>query len=351
MHGLTRLRERPHFEIGPVRVTSRALMAPMMGYNEPVMRRIFRRFGSGLALTEMIKPEKLLRRDPDLLRELPFGQDERPLGAQICGREPGPAVEAALELRARGFDLIDLNMGCPLKKECARGRGSALLREPEVVRPLVRALVRALDCPVTVKIRAGWDPGEKNAPEIARLCADEGVRAVTVHGRTKMGWYREANDRSVIRAVREALPAEVPVIGNGDVVDLYSAVGMLRETGADAVMIGRGAVGNPWLFSRINHFLATGKQLPEPTFAEVKALYREHVESVQALWGERRGYKQVRIYSFQYFGRFPVPRLRSRLGSTKTPDELFAAIDALEEDARGLEPLAAVPLLEGRESA
>src|SRR5579871_6430328 len=290
----------PTFLVGGVRVLSRALMAPMMGYNERAMRRIFRRFGSGLALTEMVKPEKLLRGDRDVLRGLEFGDDERPLGAQICGRDPEPAVAAALDLRRRGYDLIDLNMGCPLKKEVARGRGAQLLREPEQVRKLVSALARALDCPLTVKVRAGWEPGEITAPEIARIAVDCGARAVTVHGRTKMGWYKEKNDRGVIRAVREALPPEVPVIGNGDVVDLASAVSMFEETGCDAVMIGRGAVGNPWLFRRVNQYLAAGETLPDPTFAEVRDLYLEHMASVQEMWGEKAGYKQVCLYSFHY---------------------------------------------------
>ncbi len=328
------------FTIGPLAVATRVLMAPMMGYNEPAMRQIFRRFGSGLALTEMIKPEKLLRGDKDVIRELAFTEEERPLGAQICGRDPEPAVQAALDLRRRGYDLIDLNMGCPLKKEVARGRGAQLLREPAVVKRLVEALVQALDCPLTVKIRAGWEPGEITAPEIARLCVESGAKAVTVHGRTKMGWYKERVDRGVIRAVRAAVPAKVPVIGNGDVVDLASALSMFDETGCDAVMIGRGAVGNPWLFSRIDHYLRTGEVLREPTFAEVRALFREHMESVQALWGARAGYKQVRIYAFYYFGRFPVPAIRARLGSTKTCEQLYSVIDEIEKEAGDLEPQA-----------
>jgi tRNA-dihydrouridine synthase B len=306
----------------------------MMGYNEPAMRRIFRRFGSGLALTEMIKPEKLLRDDPQVLRELAFADDERPLGAQICGRDPEPAVAAALDLRKRGYDLIDLNMGCPLKKEVARGRGAQLLREPEVVRTLVSALVKALDCPVTVKIRTGWEPGEITAPEIARIAVEAGAKAVTVHGRTKMGWYLEKNNRAHIKAVRDALPPEIPVIGNGDVIGLESAVSMFAETGVDAVMIGRGAVGNPWIFSRINHYLATGEVRPEPTFAEANALFREHMASVQEMWGAKLGYRQVRIYSFYYFGRFAIPLLRARLGSTKTCDQLYSVIDDMEREAR-----------------
>jgi nifR3 family TIM-barrel protein len=330
----------PGFRIGSIEVPTRVLMAPMMGYNEPAMRRIFRRFGSGLALTEMIKPEKLLRGDAQVLRELVFGPDEKPLGAQICGRDPEPAVAAALDLRRRGYDLIDLNMGCPLKKEVARGRGAQLLREPEVVKTLVSALVRALDCPVTVKVRAGWEPGEITAPEIARICVEAGAKAVTVHGRTKMGWYKERVDRGVIRAVRAAVPPEVPVIGNGDVIDLASALTMFEETGCDAVMIGRGAVGNPWLFARVNRWLEAGEVLPEPTFDEVRALFREHMDSVQAMWGAKAGYRQVRIYAFYYFGRFPVPEIRPRLGATKTCEQLFSVIDEIALEAKGVVPQA-----------
>lgn len=326
--------ERPGFAIGDVDVATRVLMAPMMGYNDPVLRRIFRRFGSGLALTEMIKPEKLLRNDPEVLRELAFGADEQPLGAQICGRDPEPAVAAALDLRRRGYKLIDLNMGCPLKKECARGRGAALLREPEVVRELIASLARALDCPLTVKVRAGWEPGEITAPAIARLCVEAGARAVTVHGRTKMGWYKERVDHRVIRDVRAAVPPEVPVIGNGDVVDLPSALRMFHDTGVDAVMIGRGAVGNPWLFRRIDRYLASGEVLPEPDFAEARALFTEHMTDLQALWGSRHGYRQARLYSFHYFGRFAIEGLRPRIGGTRTQAELFSVIDAVEREAR-----------------
>ncbi|MEZ0230183.1 MAG: tRNA dihydrouridine synthase, partial [Planctomycetota bacterium] len=238
-------------------------------------------------------------------------------------------------------------VGCPLKKEVARGRGAQLLREPDVVQRLVAALVKALDCPVTVKVRAGWEPGEITAPDIARLCVEAGAKAVTVHGRTKMGWYKERVDKGVIRAVREAVPREVPVIGNGDVVDLASAISMFEETGCDAVMIGRGAVGNPWLFSRIVRYLETGEVLREPTFAEVRDLFREHMASVQDMWGAKAGYRQVRIYGFYYFGRFPVPNIRARLGSTKTCEQLYAEIDEIEREARDLVPGPAALMTEG----
>jgi tRNA-dihydrouridine synthase len=197
---------------------------------------------------------------------------------------------------------------------------------------LVSALVQSLDCPVTVKVRAGWQPGEITAPEIAKICVEAGAKMVTVHGRTKMGWYQERVDKGVIKSVREALPSEIPVIGNGDVVDLPSALAMFEETGCNGVMIGRGAVGNPWLFRRIVHYQKTGEILPEPTFAEVRELYREHMASVQEMWGEKQGYLQVRLYSFYYFGRFPIPNIRARLGATKTCQQLFRVIDEIERE-------------------
>ncbi len=294
----------PGFALGPLPVAGRALMAPMMGYNEAPLRAICRRFGSGLAVTEMVKPEKLLRRDPEVLRDLEFGADERPLGVQVALREEDLLVPAVRELAARGYDFVDLNMGCPLKKECSKGWGAALLREPDKAARLVGAVVEAVRVPVTIKVRAGYELGELTAPEAVRSAVRAGAVGVCVHGRTKMGWYKEPNQLEPIRRVVEALGGAVPVIGNGDVTSLERALAMFEGTGCDAVMIGRGAVGNPWLFRQVDTYLRTGEVLPEPGFAEVRALYAEHMDAVQRVFGERKGFSQVRRYAYYYFGRF-----------------------------------------------
>jgi tRNA-dihydrouridine synthase B len=305
-------------------------MAPMMGYNEAPLRQICRRFGSGLAVTEMIKPEKLLRGDKETLEDLTCDPAlERPLGAQVAVREAGPLVEASLQLAARGFEFIDLNVGCPLKKECNRGWGASLLREPERLGRLVEATVSALDVPVTVKLRAGYELGELLAPEAARVVVEAGASMVCVHGRTKMGWYKEPNCLDAIARVREAVAGRVPVVGNGDVTSLEDALRMFHHTGCDAVMIGRGAMGNPWLFERIHAYLTRGEILAEPGFSQVRELYFEHLRAMQELIGTRRGFVQVRRYAFHYFGRLGLPReWRPRVATARDSSELTEVIDA-----------------------
>ena len=305
-------------------------MAPMMGYNEAPLRRICRRFGSALAVTEMVKPEKLLREDPDVLRDLGFSDDERPLGAQVAVREVEQLLPAVEMLVERGYDFIDLNMGCPLKKECGRGWGAALLLDPPRVARLVRAVVAAVGVPVTVKVRTGYELGELTAPEVARAAVDAGAAMLCVHGRTKMGWYSEENDLRAIRRVVDAVGGAVPVVGNGDVTSLERALTMFHETGCDAVMIGRGAVGNPWLFRRIDTYLRTGAVQPEPDFGAVRDLYVEHMDGVQEIFGERKGFAQVRRYAFYYFGRFGLDGgWRARIGGTKRRAELEELLDLM----------------------
>ena len=322
---------RGGFEIGEgIAVRSRALMAPMVGYNERPLREICRRFGSGLAVTEMIKPEKLLRGDPNVLRDLAFGEDERPLGVQIAVREPEDMLPAIELLCARGFDFVDLNMGCPLKKECNKGFGAALLQDPAKVERLVRAAVEASPVPVTIKVRTGYELSERSAPDVVEAGVAAGASLVCVHGRTKMGWYREQNDLSAIRAVVERVAGRVPVVGNGDVVDLESALAMFEATGCDAVMIGRGAMGNPWLFARIDRYLNTGEVLSEPSLGEVRALYEEHMDGVQEIFGERKGFAQVRRYAFYYFGRFGLDNeWRRQIASARTRADLSGVLDGI----------------------
>ena len=319
---------------GRVEVGTRALMAPMVGYNEAPLRRICRRFGSGLAVTEMIKPEKLLRGDPQVLRDLDFAENERPLGIQIAVREPEDMLPALDLIWPRGFDFVDLNMGCPLKKECNKGWGAALLRDPERVGRLVGATVAASPVPVTVKVRTGYELGERSAPDVVEAAVEAGAGLICVHGRTKMGWYREQNDLSAIAAVVERVAGRVPVVGNGDVVDLESALRMFRETRCDAVMIGRGAMGNPWLFERIDRYLNRGEVLEDPSLEDVRALYEEHMDGVVEIFGEKKGFAQVRRYAFYYFGRFGLGNeWRRQIAGTKSRAALGAVLDQVGSES------------------
>tara|TARA_R110002072_G_scaffold175220_3_gene331002 strand:+ start:1220 stop:2278 length:1059 start_codon:yes stop_codon:yes gene_type:complete len=333
---------RGGFRIGGpegVEVATRALMAPMVGYNEAPLRQICRRFGSGLAVTEMIKPEKILRRDPNVFRDLAFGESERPLGIQVAVREPDELLPALDLVWPFGFDFVDLNMGCPLKKECNKGWGAALLRDPEKVARLVAATVAASPVPVTVKVRTGYELEERTAPDVVEAAIEAGATMICVHGRTKMGWYREQNDLAAIAAVVERVAGRVPVVGNGDVVDLESALDMYRQTRCDAVMIGRGAMGNPWLFTRIDRHLNGGELLPEPSLEEVRSLYEEHMDGVVEIFGERKGFAQVRRYAFYYFGRFglgnewrrQIAGTRSRAAMGEVLDGVAQAVQVAED--------------------
>lgn len=321
----------PGFAIGALAIPTRVLMAPMMGYNEPPLRLLFRRFGSGLCLTEMIKPDQLFAaNNRGLLRDLVLTEAEHPVGAQIAAREPELSLRAALRLRELGFDLIDLNFGCPLKKECQRGFGAGMLRRPEAVAALVSTLVRGLDCPVTVKLRSGWSDDEETAAQIARVAVDNGAASVCVHGRSKLGWYRTANDRAVIARVRAAVP-DVPLIANGDVVDADSAASMIRETGADALMIGRACVGDPWIFQRLQAFLTAGLRLPAPSFAERRAVWAEHAAGLRAHTKAKIAHRLSRKYAFFYFDAWHDAESRALLAKTRTLAGIEKVLDLIAD--------------------
>lgn len=321
--------DKPGLEIGGIPLPSRVFMAPMIGYNEPPLRRILRRFGSALCTTEMIKPEMLIRPSRSLLRELALAKGEYPVAAQISAREPELAIRAASRLRDLGFHMIDINFGCPLKKECAKGRGAAMMQEPKKVGLLINALVKALDCPVTVKMRSGWSDEDPSSPEVARIAVDNGAAAVCVHGRSKLGWYRTVNDHEIIRKTREAVP-DIPFIANGDVKDVETALSLFKNTGADAIMIGRASVGNPWIFRRIQHALLTGETLPFPNYHEIREVYDEHIDSLFDCLKTKNALRYARKYAFFYFAQYLTKEGRGLIAKTKNKDALKAQIDLLE---------------------
>ena len=245
------------------------------------------------------------------------------------------------ELRAPDGVLLRLAPGHDARALTERA-ASALLRDPENVGRLVAATVAASPVPVTVKVRTGYELEERTAPDVAEAAIEAGATMICVHGRTKMGWYREQNDLSAIAAVVERVAGRVPVVGNGDVVDLESALDMFRQTGCDAVMIGRGAMGNPWLFTRIDQHLNGGGLLPQPSLEEVRALYEEHMDGVQAIFGERKGFAQVRRYAFYYFGRFGLGNdWRRQIAGTRSRAALAEVLEGVAAEIRGNAPRSA----------
>jgi tRNA-dihydrouridine synthase B len=334
--------DKPGLSIGGIPLPTRVFMAPMVGYNEPPLRRILRRFGSSLITTEMIKPEALDPPSKSLLKELALGADEYPAAAQISACEPEPALKAAVTLRSLGFHVIDINFGCPLKKECSKGRGAAMMLEPRKVAVLINTLVKELDCPITVKMRSGWSDEEPTSPEIARVAVDNGASAICVHGRSKLGWYSTKNDHEIIRKTREAVP-EIPFIANGDVKDVESALALFQNTQADAIMIGRASVGNPWLFQRINSALTTGEIPPQPNYQEIRAVYDEHSQALFNCLKKKNALRYSRKYALYYFAQFLTKERRQEIAGTRTREKMVAFIDQLADiTPRTICPLAAL---------
>lgn len=317
-------------KIKNLELKNNVLLAPMAGVTDKAFRLVTKPYGPALMYTEMVSGKGLFyenKKTSDLLCADPR---EQPVGAQLFGHEPdilAKIADRALEFGAR---LIDINMGCPAPKIVSNGDGSALLKNPRLAGDIVAAVVGALpaDVPVTVKIRKGWDDASVNAVEVAKIAEACGAAAVTVHGRTREQFYSGHADLEIIRAVKGAV--KVPVIGNGDIADEYSAEQMLKYTGCDAVMIGRAAQGNPWIFSRVVHYLETGKQLPPPTLSERIEKMRQHLELLIEFKGEHRGVLEARKNMAWYVrGIKGGARLRELFNAASTKSEMLEVIDRI----------------------
>lgn len=286
-------------QIGRVVIAPNLLVAPMAGYTDLPYRRIVRELGgAGLAYTELISCHALmhLTRKTELL--IATTPDEHPLAMQIFGSDPDLMAASASALEEYGADIIDINMGCPVSKVVKTGGGAVLMRVPDVAEAIVRACVRAVTIPVTVKIRAGWDDKSRNAVEFARRMADAGAAAITVHGRTRAQGYSGRADWHLIGEVVAAVP--VPVIGNGDVVDGPSAQALFAQTGCAGIMIGRAAMGAPWLFRAVRHYLETSTALPDPAPPERGAMALRHFDYLLELYGERTACLHIRRIACAY---------------------------------------------------
>src|SRR5437870_3584051 len=283
-------------QIGDLAVDTPVLLAPMAAVTDLPFRTICEEFGVGLTITEFLSAHALSSKDPKTTGKLTASLDGRRFGVQIFGREEAKMAEAARLAVAIGASLVDINMGCPAKRVVAGECGSALMREPAIAQQLVRAVVRAVpaDVPVTVKHRAGWNQDHRNAPEFACAMVEAGAQMITVHGRTRTQGFSGKSDPEIIRQVREAVPAHVPVVGNGDVVDVAGFLALREQTGCDAVMIGRGALGNPWLFARLRELCAGRPDPGPPGLAERVAVIRRHVDLIERLKTGPRTLHEVR---------------------------------------------------------
>ena len=315
------------FQIKDLLAAKGAGLAPMAGVTDAAMRLLCHEQGAAWAVSEMLSAKGWVysggknRNAQDLLARLP---GEGVAGLQLFGSDPAMIAEAARQLEGVGFQFFDLNFGCPAPKITGNGEGSAMLLQPELIGKVVRALAETTRLPVTVKIRSGWDESRINAVEVAQICEENGARAIAVHARTRMQQYSGRADWSVIRAVKQAV--SVPVFGNGDVRSGVDALRMLEETGCDAVMVGRAAEGNPWIFREIAAALR-GQVAPPPTSTERVDMAARHFQLEMALFGEKLAVLQMRKHIAWYVhGMREASRFRDRLNALESADAVLEAL-------------------------
>lgn len=291
--------------IGPYQLANRLILAPMAGITDRPFRRLCRRYGAALAVSEMVSANPELRDNRKTLRRADHGGEPGPRSVQILGNDPAHMAEAARLNADRGAQIIDINMGCPAKKVCNKAAGSALMKDEALVGRILEAVVGAVDVPVTLKIRTGWSLDHRNAPAIARIAENAGIQALAVHGRTRACGFAGQAEYRTIQAVKQAVA--IPVIANGDIDSPAKAAAVLRETGADAVMVGRAALGRPWLFRAMREHLEGRPVSGAPEAAEIRAVILEHLHELYAFYGELPGLRIARKHIGWYFDHFPCP--------------------------------------------
>lgn len=302
------------FNIGPYQIQNQTVLAPMAGVTDLPFRRLCRKMGAGLVVSEMVAADPNTWSTRKSRLRVQFGDEPAPRSVQIAGYDPQMMAEAALFNVQLGAEIIDINMGCPAKKVCKRAAGSALLQNPELVESILTAVVSAVDVPVTLKIRTGWDRQNRNAETIARIAEDSGVAALAVHGRTKACRFVGEVEYDTIAKVVDAV--SIPVLANGDITDPQRAVSVLKHTGAAAVMIGRAAQGNPWIFNQINHFLKYDQPLSPPSMEECSQVMSEHLLALHEFYGETGGVRISRKHIGWYINPLPGGKEFTRVFNT-----------------------------------
>ena len=312
-------------QIGNVTLENNLILAPMAGVSDLPFRLLCRKQGAGLVCMEMVSAKAILYKNRNTEELLTIDPKEHPVSLQLFGSDPDIISEIAKQIEERPFDILDLNMGCPVPKVVNNGDGSALMKNPRLAGEIIEKTARAIKKPLTVKIRKGFDDAHVNAVELAHIAQESGAAAVAVHGRTREQYYSGRADWDIIRQVKEAV--SIPVIGNGDVFTPEDAKRMVEETGCDGIMVARGAKGNPWIFREIAEYLETGRKPPRPSADELKAMILRHGQMMLEFKGETAGMREMRKHVAWYTAGYPnSAALRNDINTVSTMDELTALI-------------------------
>ena len=310
-------------KINNIELNGYAALAPMAGVADRAFRELCIEFGASYVITEMVSSKGLTMHDRKSDSLMVLGETEKPAAVQIFGNDPVTMGEAAKKAAETGCCAIDINMGCPAPKIAGNGGGSALMRDPDLAARITENVVKSVNLPVTVKFRSGWDENNINAVEFAKMQENAGASVITVHGRTRKQMYAPPVNIDIIKQVKESV--KIPVIGNGDIVDIYSAENMYKATGCDFIMIGRGALGSPWLFNQINEYLRSGIILPDPPIEEKMNIMIRHIGKLCEYKGDYVGMREARKHSGWYIkGIRGAAALRQEIGSLETTDQLKA---------------------------
>jgi tRNA-dihydrouridine synthase B len=315
-------------KIGPYLLENNLILAPMAGISDRPFRELCKQFGAGLTVSEMVASNPALRKHKRTLLKADHNGETGIRSVQILGTDPQQMADAARFNAQQGAQIIDINMGCPAKKVCSVAAGSALLRDEALVKKILDAVVNAVDIPVTLKIRTGWDLHSRNAVEIARIAEDAGVAALTLHGRTRACKFIGQAEYETIKEVK--LSVKIPIIANGDIDSAEKAKYVLDTTGADAIMIGRAAQGNPWLFNQISHFLKTGKTLEKPMDSTIHTTLLSHLEQLYSFYGDVSGVRIARKHIGWYLKHLGSINqdTKNNINQAKCPSRQLALINS-----------------------